>query len=108
MLQCLLALRPSFRFPQESEALAESISDLDSAHRSHPSRGELDAQGKPIQGLADLRDRCGGRGLVQPKSRAGCAGPLHEQRDCVGCDAAVERQWRDGQESLVGDPQVFP
>ena len=106
-MQRLLALRPKFRSPQQSEAILESIPDLDRTHGSHPSRGQLDPQGEPIEGLADL-GHCGGAlRVVQPEARTSGAGPLDEQLDGIGCDAALERQRRDRLQRLAGDPQVL-
>ena len=106
-LQGLLALGPAVRSLQQPEAIAEAVPHLDRAHGGHARRGQLDPQRESVEGRADLCDRGGGLRVVQPEAGAGRAGALHEQRDRIGRDATLERQWRDRQQRLAGHPQVL-
>ena len=46
---------------QQAEPVGETVPDLDRAHRRHARRGELDAEREPVDRLADLGHRVGGR-----------------------------------------------
>ncbi len=107
MTKGLLAIGPRRRSLQHPEAIAESISDLARAHRRHPGRGQLDAERKPVERLADLDHGRGRLGILKPEVGPHRASAVGEQRDRIGRDTTLEPEWRDRQERLSRDPQVL-
>ncbi len=92
MTKGLLAIGTGRGSLQHPEAIAESISDLARAHGRHPRRGQLDAERKPVERLADLDHSGGSLGILEPEVGAHRAGAIGEQRDRIGCNAALESE----------------
>ncbi len=88
----LLAIRAGGGRLQHPEAIAESIPDLARAHGGHPRRGQLDAERKPVERLADLDHGRGRLGVMHPEVGAHRASAVDEQRDRIRCHTALERE----------------
>ncbi len=107
MPQGELTIGSVLRAGQQPEPVPEPVAHLGRAHGRHPRRGQLDAQGEPVERLADLDHS--GRGPLVEDAEPGPdrARPLHEQGHGIGGHPAVQGERRDRHHRLTGHPQVL-
>jgi hypothetical protein len=75
--------------PEQHQPVIQPIQQLINAQRFHPGRGQLDRQRHPIQPLHELRHHRPGL-PGQGEMWINAAGPLGEQRYCLGLANARE------------------
>ena len=103
-----LAIRSELGPGQQPEPVAEPVAHLDRAHRRHPRRGQLDAEGQPVERLADLDHRVARSARRRSRTRAGRRGPAPR----TGSPRRRSRRrprvsGATGHERLAGEPQVL-
>ncbi|PPS87799.1 hypothetical protein BZZ08_02782 [Streptomyces sp. MH60] len=83
---------------EQTETVVQAVGQLVRAEGAQPGRGQLDGQGQPVQGRADLR-----HARVAVEAGAHRAGAFQEQ-----LDRRARRQRRNRHQGLAGDPEALP